>query len=221
MSPPNPAVMDRALRLSDWIIQECTRRLVEGPEEGKAEARNKIEYTLAVRANCEAAKEEMRTGHVVESLAQARLHIRQGMAVAMQIRRLDADVQGLDRHQDELHLRLAQLQVQEDREWARLTGIVETIRDHRTRLRANIDRIRERIRRQWARNMRLVASLREQRAQISNEILRTGEAEVSTLREMATVLEGEGPHEGAEGPTAEAQRPNEDEEAETPNDEAR
>ena len=216
-----PAGMDRAIRLFDWIIQECSRRLAEGPEEGKEEARNKIEYTLAVRANCEVAREEMRTGHVVDWLAQARSHIQQGLAVARQIRRLDGEVQRLDRHQDELHLRLAELQVQEDVEWARLTGIAETLRDHRARLRANIERIREQIRGQWARNMMLIASLREQRTQISNEILRTGEAEVSTLREMATTLEGERLNEEVEGPSAGAQRLNEDEEAERPNEEAR
>ena len=222
LSPENPAVVERALRLLDWMIQESSRRLVDGPEDGKQDARNRIEHILAVRATYEAALEEMRTGRRPDRAVLIRTSIQEILSVARHIQRLDEEIQMLDQYQDEQHRHLAELQAQEQGEWARLAGIVETLRDNRTRLRANVERIRERIRGQWARNMRLVASLREQRTQISNEISTIGETEATTLREMATALDGEGPNDGAERLTEEVQGPNEvGEEAERQNEEVR
>lgn len=60
----NPATTGRAIRLMDWVIQESRRRLVEGPEEGKQNARESIEHAKEVRAKAEQQRAEMETGRV-------------------------------------------------------------------------------------------------------------------------------------------------------------
>ena len=63
-----PVGMDRMLRLVDWSIQECRRRLVEGPQEGKQDARDRLAKLGPQRRSILQFKAEMETGRGEESM---------------------------------------------------------------------------------------------------------------------------------------------------------
>lgn len=168
----NPVTVGRIIRLMDWIIQESRRRLVEGPEEGKQNARESIEHAKEIRAKAEQQRAEMETGRVDDTRGEA---------------------SGIETITQELRDSRARLDASLTRlmgdEYAQEALVLCRFREQRAILDADLERIREQETvESAAENLDNVAALRERHLGLAHDSLRAARQENEVLRELLTRL---------------------------------
>jgi len=156
----------------DWIIQESRRRLVEGPEEGKQNARESIEHAKEIRAKAEQQRAEMETGRVDDTIGEA---------------------SGIETITQELRDSRARLDASLTRlmgdEYAQEALVLRRFREQRAILDADLERIREQETvESAAENLDNVAALRERHLGLAHDSLRAARQENEVLRELLTRL---------------------------------
>lgn len=172
----NPAGVGRAFRLIEWVTQECKRRLVEGPEEGKKDARNVIAYMEQQRTKIEQQNAEMQTGRVDHTIGG-------------EARGLEAIREELQRFQDRRGVLDASLTRLTELENPHEAQVLRRLREERARLDADLERVREEETvESAAETPDTIAALRERYMRLAHDSLRAAQQENEALRDLLTRL---------------------------------
>ncbi len=175
----NPAGIDRAIRMIDWTIQECRRRLVEGPEAGKADARAMMVSMERRRRRFEQRNVKMQTGRV-ENTTRGR---------ARQLGTAGEEIQTSNEQRAALNADLRRLMEQGfEREAQELL----VLNEQRARLDADLERVREQdVLARAADDQDIIAALREQRMGLEHASRRIADRESDVLWQLLIKLRPE------------------------------
>lgn len=175
----NPAGVARAIRLSEWVTQECRRRLVEGPEEGKEDARESIEYMEQQRKKIDQQSAEMQTGRVSDMTVGAR----------REIQTLTEQLQMFQDRRDILDASLTSLMGDG---YAQEAQVLQRFSEQRTRSVVDLDRVWEQETIEMAAgNPDNVAALREQHMDLAYDLVMAARQENEALLDLLTRLRQE------------------------------